>query len=105
MPGGIFAPSLSIGAGIGNDLIPLLGQHHVATAIYALCMTGFLAAVTQTPITSFIIVMEMIDGHQMVLSLMAVALMSSIVARLFSPPLYSALADGQLKHLHQDEGT
>ena len=32
---------------------------------------GFLAAVTQAPITAFIIVMEMVDGHAMVLSLMA----------------------------------
>jgi H+/Cl- antiporter ClcA len=64
-------------------------------------MTGFLAAVTQTPITSFIIVMEMIDGHEMVLSLMTVALVSTIVARLFSPPLYTALADAQIKHLQQ----
>ena len=65
IPGGIFAPSLSIGAGIGNDLIPLLGSQY-ATAIYALCMAGFLAAATQAPLTSFIIVMEMIDSHEMV---------------------------------------
>lgn len=93
VPGGIFAPSLSIGAGIGNDLMPLFGDQHVATAICALCMAGFLAAVTQAPITSFIIVMEMIDGHEMVISLMAVAMIAAIVARLFSPPLYATLAD------------
>jgi H+/Cl- antiporter ClcA len=63
-------------------------------------MAGFLAAVTQTPITSFIIVMEMIDGHQMVFSLMTVAMISSIVARIFSPPLYSTLADAQLARLN-----
>ena len=34
-------------------------------------MAGFLAAVTQAPLTAFIIVMEMVDGHAMVLSLMA----------------------------------
>lgn len=92
VPGGIFAPSLSIGAGIGNDLLPLLGQHHTA-AIYALCMAGFLAAVTQAPLTSFIIVMEMIDGHEMVTSLMAVAMIASIVSRIFSKPLYATLAE------------
>ncbi len=97
VPGGIFAPSLSIGAGIGNDLLPLFGQHTAATAIYALCMAGFLAAVTQAPITSFIIVMEMIDGHEMVISLMAVALISTMLARLFSPPLYLALAESRLE--------
>jgi H+/Cl- antiporter ClcA len=99
VPGGIFAPALSIGAGIGNDLLPWLGGQHAATAICALCMAGFLAAVTQAPITSFIIVMEMINGHEMVISLMAVALISSIIARLFSRPLYSTLADIQLDRL------
>lgn len=92
IPGGIFSPSLSIGAGIGNDLLPLLGHQHAA-AIYALCMAGFLAAATQAPLTSFIIVMEMIDGHEMVTSLMAVAMIASIVSRIFSKPLYATLAD------------
>lgn len=95
VPGGIFAPSLSIGAGIGNDLLPLFSQH-ASTAIGALCMAGFLAAVTQAPITSFIIVMEMIDGHEMVISLMAVAMIAAIISRLFGPPLYATLATSQL---------
>ncbi len=93
VPGGIFAPSLSIGAGIGNDLLVFFGQHYQATSICALCMAGFLAAVTQAPITSFVIVMEMIDGHEMVISLMTIALLSAIISKLFSPPLYSTLAN------------
>jgi H+/Cl- antiporter ClcA len=96
IPGGIFAPSLSIGAGIGNDLLPLFTNFQTS-AICALCMAGFLAGVTQAPLTSFIIVMEMIDGHEMVISLMAVTMISSIVSRLFSKPLYETLADKQLK--------
>ncbi|MFA6041056.1 MAG: chloride channel protein [Methylophilus sp.] len=95
VPGGIFAPSLSIGAGIGNDLMPLFGHEYLTSAIIALCMAGFLSAVTQAPITSFIIVMEMIDGHEMVISLMAITFMASIISRLFSKPLYSTLADQQ----------
>ena len=55
-------------------------------------MVGFLAATTQGPITAFIIVMEMVSGHAMVLSLMACALLASGVARLLTPPLYPALA-------------
>ena len=62
-------------------------------------MAGFLAAVTQAPITSFIIVMEMIDGHEMVISLMAVALIAAIVSKLFSPPLYLTLADAQMSQI------
>lgn len=95
VPGGIFAPSLSIGAGIASDLIPFFGQP-LALAVTALCMAAFLAAVTQAPITTFIIVMEMINGHEMVISLMAVTLIATIVARLFSPPLYSSLAQRHL---------
>jgi H+/Cl- antiporter ClcA len=55
-------------------------------------MVGYLAAVTQSPITAFVIVIEMIDGHAMVISLMATALISSQVSKLFAPPLYEALA-------------
>lgn len=92
VPGGIFAPSLSIGAGIGNNLLPFFSEGYLTSAIIALCMAGFLSAVTQAPITSFIIVMEMIDGHDMVISLMAVTLLASMVSRLFSKPLYATLA-------------
>ena len=74
-------------------MLPLLGQYHAATAISVLCMAGFLAAVTQAPITSFIIVMEMVDGHEMVISLMAIALIAAIISRIFSPPLYLTLAE------------
>ncbi|MDO9281274.1 MAG: chloride channel protein [Methylotenera sp.] len=99
VPGGIFAPSLAIGAGIGNDLLPLFGNLHSNTAIYALCMAGFLAAVTQAPLTSFIIVMEMIDGHEMVTSLMAVAMIASIISKIFSKPLYATLAEAQMSRI------
>ncbi len=93
IPGGIFAPSLSIGAGIGYELNLMLQDPALSTAIFALSMTAFLSAVTQTPLTSFIIVMEMINGHEMVISLMSVALLSSLVARIFSPPIYLTLAN------------
>ena len=61
----------------------------LAPGLIALGMAGFLAAATQAPLTSFIIVMEMIDGRSMVLSLMASAMLASLIARLISRPLYS----------------
>jgi H+/Cl- antiporter ClcA len=91
IPGGIFAPSLSIGAGFGNLLHMVFGSLQLQMLI-ALAMVGYLAAVTQAPITSFVIVMEMINGHALVISLMATALISSRVSRLFAPPLYEALS-------------
>jgi len=95
VPAGIFAPSLAIGAAFGNDVALLLYGLQVP-ALIALGMVGFLAAATQASLTAFIIVMEMVDGHAMVLSLMACALIACAVARLISPPLYPTLARLQL---------
>lgn len=92
VPGGIFAPSLSIGAGIG-DAVAQLSSPTLGPALIAMGMAGFLAAVTQAPLTAFIIVMEMVDGHSMVLSLMASAMLASLVSRMISRPLYEALAE------------
>ena len=62
-------------------------------------MAAFLAAVTQAPMTAFIIVMEMVDGHAMVLSLMAAALAASMISRWLAAPLYHRLAMAQLQRL------
>lgn len=78
VPAGVFAPSLAIGAALGNDLAAWLSYPNAPTLI-ALGMAGFLAAVTQAPLTAFIIVMEMVAGHELVLSLMASALIASEV--------------------------
>jgi H+/Cl- antiporter ClcA len=91
-PGGLFAPSLAIGAGIGNALHLLFGQMQLPMLI-ALGMVGYLAAVTQSPITAFVIVIEMINGHALVISLMATALISNQVSKLFAPALYEALSE------------
>jgi H+/Cl- antiporter ClcA len=56
-------------------------------------MCGFLAGVTQAPLTSFVIVMEMTSEHAMVLPLMLTAAVATALSRLISPPLYQALAD------------
>ncbi|MFM0368187.1 chloride channel protein [Paraburkholderia aspalathi] len=91
-PGGLFAPSLAIGAGIGNALHLLFNQMQLPMLI-ALGMVGYLAAVTQSPVTAFVIVIEMIDGHALVISLMATALIASQVSKLFAPALYEALSE------------
>lgn len=92
VPAGMFGPSLSIGAGLGADVAWLFDSPHTA-ALIALGMCGFLAGVTQTPITAMIIVMEMTDGHSMVLSLITCALLASGISRMISRPLYGTLAE------------
>jgi H+/Cl- antiporter ClcA len=101
IPGGIFAPSLSIGAGLGQNLHDLNewagGGGYLPGMTNLLCMAGFLAAVTQTPITAFVIVMEMVSGYGLVLDLMVVTLLSSGISRTFCPPLYRTLAARYLR--------
>ncbi len=95
VPAGIFAPSLSIGASVGNDVAQIfLGEdaRRLAPILIALGMASFLAATTQAPLTSFIIVMEMVDGRAMVLSLMAAAMLASLISRLITRPLYPTLS-------------
>lgn len=100
VPGGIFAPSLSIGAGIGSDVAQLtMGAQasEISPVLIAMGMAGFLAAVTQAPLTSFIIVMEMVDGRALVLTLMASAMVASLISRMISRPLYATLAENMLR--------
>ena len=94
VPAGVFAPSLAIGAGIGHDVAALAGlAGDMAVPLVACGMVGFLAATSQGPLTAFIIVMEMVSGHRMVLSLMATALIASALARWLTRSMYLELAE------------
>lgn len=91
IPAGLLSPSLSVGAGLGQFLADVSHQPSaVPFAILGMC--GYLAGVTQAPLTSLVIVMEMTTQHEMVLPLMVTAATATAVAKLISPPLYHALA-------------
>ncbi|UCB55509.1 MAG: chloride channel protein [Thiotrichales bacterium] len=93
IPGGIFAPSLASGAGLGSDLA-LLFPAELASTIVILGMVAYLSGVIQTPITAFVIVMEMTDNQDLVLALMATSLIASGASKLVCrKPLYFALAE------------
>ncbi|HJV53972.1 MAG TPA: chloride channel protein [Noviherbaspirillum sp.] len=94
IPGGIFAPSLAVGAGLGDNVAALLPTIAPHGAIILLSMAAYLSGVTRAPLTSFIIMMEMTNSHHMLLPLMAATLVASGISKLISPtPLYHALAD------------
>jgi H+/Cl- antiporter ClcA len=81
-----------VGAGFGQSIADALGQGSaVAFAILGMC--GYLAGVTQAPLTSLVIVMEMTEQHTLVLPLMVTAAVAAAVSKLISPPLYQSLAD------------
>lgn len=93
IPGGIFAPSLATGAGLGSilgDWMPFVP----AGAIVILGMVGYFTGVVQTPITASVIVMEMTDNAQLILPLLATAFLAYATSHLVCPqPIYRALAE------------
>jgi chloride channel protein, CIC family len=96
IPGGLFAPSLASGAGLGAD-IALLFPAEMASTIVILGMIGYFTGVVQTPITAFVIVMEMTDNQELVLAMMATALIASATSKMIcKKPIYEALAENLL---------
>lgn len=92
IPGGIMAPSLSAGAGLGVNIAHFMPSVPAGTAII-LGMVAYFAGATQAPITSFVIVMEMTDNHDMILPLMAASFLGSVCSKLVCPsPLFHTLA-------------
>lgn len=80
IPGGIFSPSLAVGAGLGYDLSSMLPGVPVDT-LAILCMASYLAGVVQAPLTSAVIVSEMTADHSLILPVMICALGASFVSR------------------------
>ncbi len=92
IPGGIFAPSLATGAGIGADLGHWLPVAPLSVMIL-LGMVAYFSGVVQAPITAFVIVMEMTDNQEMVLALMATSFIAYGASHVVCPkPLYHHLA-------------
>ncbi|HEX4296724.1 MAG TPA: chloride channel protein [Devosia sp.] len=96
IPGGIFSPSLAVGAGLAYNLSALAPGVPIDT-LAILCMAAYLAGVVQAPLTSAVIVSEMTADHSLILPIMICALGASAVSRLVSPEgIYHALAAGLL---------
>lgn len=92
IPGGLFSPSLTVGAAIGSALqgwftdVPL-------QLVVLLGMTSYFAGVTQAPITAFVIVLEATGKGVMPAPLIAAAVLGGAAARVISPiSLYHVLA-------------
>lgn len=93
--GGIFAPSLALGAGIGFHIGHLLESiiGFTNSNLFILCgMVAFLTGVTRTPLTAFILVMEMTDRHASIVPLMLSAFTSILVAKLLNKEGFYELA-------------
>ena len=103
IPGGIFAPSLAVGSGFGASLATVMPDVPMQ-AVVILGMVAYFSGVVQTPITAFVIVMEMTDDHNMLLPLMAASFIAFGVSRIVCPvSLYQALAQKFLSGKVADE--
>jgi H+/Cl- antiporter ClcA len=92
IPGGIFAPSLAVGAGLGRSIAHWLPAAP-AGAVVLLGMVAYFYGVVQAPITAAVIVMEMTDNQDMMIPLMTTSLLATGISRLVCRrPLYGTLA-------------
>lgn len=91
-PGGIFAPSLAVGAGVGNLLAPLFPSEP-AGAIILLGMAGYFVGVVRAPLTAVIILIETTASRGMILPLFVAALIADAASALVCRErLYHGLA-------------
>lgn len=91
IPGGLFAPSLAVGAGLGSALGLVFGGSAGIAAL--LGMAGYFAGVVQAPMTAFVIILEMTGNHDNVIALMCASMLGYGTARMIShEPLYHALS-------------
>jgi CIC family chloride channel protein len=95
--GGIFAPSLFMGAMLGGSVgyIDVTVFHHPKDAIWAFAVVGMgavFAGIVRAPMTSILIVFEMTGGYGLVLPLMIANMTAFVLARHWRPiPVYDAL--------------
>jgi CIC family chloride channel protein len=104
--GGLFAPSLFIGAMLGGAMgwIEHRVFGHVEIGEFALVgMGAVFAGVVRAPITSVLIIFEMTGGYALVLPLMIANATAYLVARRFdSRSIYDALLEQDGIHLPND---
>ncbi|HEX7008923.1 MAG TPA: chloride channel protein [Phycisphaeraceae bacterium] len=87
--GGIFAPSLFMGAALGGTFglaLQMMGLLPGGTpAIYALAgMAGVIAAAVHAPLTAFLLVFEITRDYQVILPVMLVAILAATASRMLS---------------------
>jgi H+/Cl- antiporter ClcA len=93
-PGGIFAPSLATGAGIGA-VFAHLGLGIAGRDAVVLGMTSYLSGVVQAPLTSAVILMEMTREPGLVGPLLLAALLARWASSwVMSEPIYHLLSRG-----------
>ena len=93
LPGGIFAPSLSTGAGFGN-MLRWLFPGESPSAVVLLGMAAYFTGVVRAPLTAVFILTETTNSRGLMLPLMASALVADLVSRrVCETKLYEGLSE------------
>lgn len=79
--GGIFAPTLSLGGASGSYLDSLF-NFNLGPLSVLIGMTAGLSALTQSPLTSFILILEMTDRHKAIFPIMVASIIGHGLSRL-----------------------
>lgn len=96
LPGGLFSPSLAVGAGFGMNIAALFSPE-LFKAVVLVGMVAYFTGVVQAPITAFVIVTEMTQNYGMLVPLMGAAFIAYLCSRLVCPKsVYHALAENYL---------
>ena len=103
--GGIFAPSLSLGASIGAYVAEFFNVTNAEINLLILCgMVAALTGITRSPFTSSILVIEMTNDHGMIFYIMITALAANLIATLVSKrSFYDHLKDKFVEAVHKNE--
>jgi H+/Cl- antiporter ClcA len=92
VPGGIFAPSLAVGVGIGTIFSHIVPGVPV-TAFAMVGMAGYFSGVVQSPLTATAIVIEMTSNSAMTVPVGIAAILGTMASRLVcKEPVYHAMA-------------
>jgi H+/Cl- antiporter ClcA len=80
LPGGIFAPSLAVGAGVGN-LLREIFPGEPANAVVILGMVAYFAGVVRAPLTAVIILSETTASRGLMLPMFATAFIADAASQ------------------------
>ena len=97
IPGGLFLPSISIGAGIGSvasDLLPIFEPQ----VVIIITIIAYLSGTIRTPLTATFVVLEMTSTMHLILPALLVAFVANFASKLIKKqPLYETMADNYTK--------
>jgi H+/Cl- antiporter ClcA len=96
IPGGLFMPTISIGAGLGSELSSFYNLN--PQIIIILTMVTYLSGTIRAPITSTLVILEMTNTLHLLAPALILAFVANFISqRIQKEPLYEAIAGNYLK--------